>query len=100
MKYYPLSEITKHPGLGQNHVWELLCAYHVGQLSMDTMAACNQVAAYAVPYETPLFTIASENAPMRLAYTELPTLHAFTALERAGFMVADGMFRFMVDALH
>lgn len=101
MKYWPLSVLTQSPLINSAYVPELCRVYDTGYMSHGVFNACGAVASQTKPVETPLVIIESVGAPMRRAYSSMPTFEAWARLERGGFVATeDGFFGFMIDALH
>lgn len=100
MKFWPVSVIAASPMLNNAHKWELSHVNVTKELSEMTMLACYQCADAMPVSPSPLAVAYDIEDTARFIYLGPPTMQDWLRLERRVFMVNNGVFGLMVDALH
>ena len=98
MRYWPLSEVTRH--LNHDQVRDLLCCFHHVRLPETTLMACNRVAEHIAVPDTPMVLIETVGASACRQYLDYPEFEHWFRLERAGFIATHDLFGLVIDTLH
>lgn len=99
--YWPTSWFLNSPELSEAQKDELRSIGKPGTvLSPLTMQLCYQIAAKTPSAGCSLTLLTHEDSPNRRTYLTMPAPREWDALERSGFVAADGIFGFNMDALH
>lgn len=99
MKYFPLSEVARHPSMPASYAWELDNAL-TRRPSQHAMHAAHQVTGQMQPCGATLAIIETLGCSMRFTYTDCPSMADWWRLERIGFVDTGTAFFILVDALH
>lgn len=100
MRYWPLSLLASSPLMPGLYALEIeqVCSRSPSEAAFYS---CFEVARHTEPTPTGgLAIIESEGAPARQVYTEYPSWDAWSRLERAAVIAANGHFFIIIDGLH
>lgn len=99
MRYWPLSEVLRSPVIGP-YAAELVNVGPRHPLSQGAMWACSRATDNIKPWEGQMLMLDSLDTILTPIYANYPEFDEWFALERAGFIMTEKVFIFVLNTLH